>query len=189
MCTAGQRLIHQRPTFSRLVQISPRGPTSNRFGSGRRARWHGRLTVWSSCQMAAVRAKVRRRARVSCRVFPPWLSRSSGVVDSLDDLVRRVEAVRAGCAGSPWQGGRSRCIPARARAREIAAVVVLVADHHLAGQQGHRADVIEWPTRHRTTSCAQRSGRLDRRGPAQHACLASQNKNGSVRIKEASTAH
>ena len=64
--------------------------------------------------------------------------------DRLDDLVQRLKNWLPGPPGSPWRARHSRCSPAGAGAvSKSRAVVVRIADQHLAGQQGGQLRVVE----------------------------------------------
>ena len=104
--------------------------------------------VRSLCQMAAVRARMR------CRDAGEYPGRGVSAVafevelafegDRLDDLVQRLKNWLPGPPGSPWRARHSRCSPAGAGAvSKSRAVVVLIADQHLAGQQGGQLRVVE----------------------------------------------
>ena len=104
--------------------------------------------VWLLCQMAAVRARTRwtTRAITPPGVWPPWRSRSSWPLKvSLTDSMIWRSALKncvPGRSGSPWRAGRKQGrVGAGQGGLEVTAVVVLVADEDLAGQQGGQAGV------------------------------------------------
>lgn len=65
-----------------------------------------------------------------------------GVVDGLDDLAQRLEELAAGSSGLALAGRAQQALPGQG-GLDVAAVVVLVADQHLAGQQADHPGIIQ----------------------------------------------